>query len=555
MKSLEKAVIPQISTSSLMLPLVGPLMLLASMTLLFVHFPERGLVFACVAAISLALSWQLTWKGVAISMALLTLGYGYHFSSMDMREAIWHLGMSSALTLGFVATALSREEITERLAHFFPSPDPVKIEESERLAKQAAEQATAIKSLEAQIQTHREAFAQQRDRILSLEQLMDSAREELKSALQEQEQAQRELIQRKASAARSMEQMAEAREEARYLTEELKHQKESETAAIHSLKIALEQREQQGKALQMDLEKAQIELRASRTQAEGQARRAAFLDEEKHAMQRAWELERNDSQKQNEARDAQLNRLARDLEEKNKAVESQTAHLNELKQELEKTLKSAELQTADLNALKSAMEKKDREFEIRTSDLNLELEKRETLIEIGNRDLKEFRTALENKQKELAELTIKSCTLENEKMLAQAALEAARLELVKVQASEVQVELLQQNLAVAEAQKIAHWRAMRTAEGKYQQLREQFEEKSEQLNDARRQRFVAEEQVEKLTRELEEATQWGRAYPEKPLTKHIQRMEREHAISLQVVQKEVDSLHGLIAYLFKGNAG
>lgn len=519
MKSLEKSIDQEISTKATpkttLWPLVGPLLLLASLTLLFVHFPERALVFAFVVFLSLALCWQLTWRGVAISIALLASGLGYHYGSMELRELLWHLGMSSALVLGFVATALTSEETTERLAALFPSPQTANREEVH--IKQLADQAKTIKGLEEQIQSQREAFSQKQERVLGLEQLLDTAREELKSSMLEQEQRQGELHQQRQRAERAQEQMAEAREEVRYLAEELKNQKESDGATIHHLKNLLEHK---NAAQQLEVEKLTQDLRASKTQAEGQVRRIAFLDEEKQAMQREWERERSEALQQVTQLEAIEERFKQELEQKQGLIES---------------LLQATSRVAQFEAIEARFKQ--------------DLEQKRGLIEALEQELAQ--------KHQLSEVHLsKAKALELEKSALQQALEKANQELQQLpllQTSQVESDLLKQNLEVAEAQKIAHWRAMRTAEGKYQQLREQFEEKAAQLDETRRQRFFAEEQVEKLNRELEEWTAYGRFYPEKPLVKHMQRMEREQTATLALMQREIDSLQGLIAHLFKQN--
>ncbi|MCE5316294.1 MAG: hypothetical protein LLG04_02890 [Parachlamydia sp.] len=558
MKAAEKGLDQQIS----LWPLVGPLLLLASLTLLFWNVPERALVFGGIAALSLALSWRLTWKGVAISMGLLALGFWYHAGSMDLKETLWHLGMSLALTLGFAATALSREETAERLLQLFPEPS-VKNEELERLTKQLADQKSSAKLLEEQAQTSREAFAQQHDRVLSLEQLLDVAREEIKTAMDEREQLQREVLQRKDSAARSLEQMAEAKEEARYLAEELKVQKAGETAALTELKTLLEQRDHQQKLLQADLEKIHQDIRSSKAQAEGQAKRAAFLEEEKQAMLRTWERERSEAQQMTDAGTAQLkSQLA--------AAEEQARRTVALEEEKQTLLRSWERERQDADQLKSRLDGLQQklaaaEEQLHKASASMECERSEALLQMEH--LQKMLANSEEKASRVASLESEMLTLQAEAQRQTAALQGQIESLLKNEEArhqqqqeieakigeyKVQVELLQQNMAVAEVQKIAHWRAMRTAEGKHQQLREQFEEKAAQLNDARRERFLADENAERLARELEELAQYGRLYPEKPLTKHMARIEREYAASVALLEREIESLHSLIGHFFKG---
>jgi chromosome segregation ATPase len=364
-------------------PFVGPFMLLCSLTLLFFNFPEKGLTFSFVVLLSLALCWQWTWRGVALSLGLTMAAFAYHAAEMSGGELLWHVGMSVALSLGFVATALTALEMQEE-----EEAPPSEVQQAVR---------ETIKRLEEQLQTEREAHSQQKSQAIGLQQLLEEAREEIKTLMQEQEEDLRQLTSRSQAAAQAQERMIETRQQ----IEELKSQLEQEKS---------EERLQ--KMVQSEAEKWAQELRASRTQAEGQMRRAAFLEEEKQALRAQWE---------------------RELQEK--------------------------------------------------------------------------------------------------------------------QTLEAHLALVQQNVAVAEAQKAAHWRSLRSVEGKYQQLKQQFEEKTLSLAEARRERFEAEERADKWRRELEELQNYGRLVEEKPLMKHLQKMERHYEAELQICQKESEALHSLISRL------
>lgn len=458
-------------------------MLLSSLTLLFFHFPERALLFAFAVLLSLVLSWQWAWKGVAISIGLVTLAFGYHFSSMDAGEAYWHLGMIVALSLGFIATALAAEEIAERVAE--PAQEGMAYDLlNQDLQKQISLQESAKKQLETELQTAREAYSQLQNQKIGLEQLLAAARQEAISLSQEKEAAERELINKTHSAARNQEQMVIAKEEARHLVEEMKAQKEKDFNIINALKKQYEGHDLQIKTLQQDLDKGVHELKAAKAQAEGLGKRAAFLEEEKQAMQREWERERVQFRKA--AEDEKL-ALQRDWERER----------GQVLQSVEKEKQSMQVAWENERA------------------------KLQQMAEESKLDLSQERQTLEKQFQE------------------------------QVQANSAHLSLVQQNIAVAEAQKIAHWRALRAAEGKYIQLKEQFEEKSDNLTVTRRQLFEAQERAEMLQRQLDEIAVYGRFVDEKPLIKHILRMERECDRALVLSKKEIESLEDLISSLLK----
>ncbi len=90
---------------------------------------------------------------------------------------------------------------------------------------------------------------------------------------------------------------------------------------------------------------------------------------------------------------------------------------------------------------------------------------------------------------------------------------------------------------------------LRRYEGLYKQLREQFEEKSQTLDDTRRALFLAEEQLEQLKRDMLEQSVFSTSETEKKLEKHILRMERAFAKKEQLLQKEIESLQEVISGL------
>lgn len=85
-------------------------------------------------------------------------------------------------------------------------------------------------------------------------------------------------------------------------------------------------------------------------------------------------------------------------------------------------------------------------------------------------------------------------------------------------------------------------------EGKYKQLREQFQEKSQTLNQTRRELFVSNEKLLKLERDYEELRLFSMNEVEQALESHMQAIEAER----ESHEREVEVLENLLEERMKG---
>lgn len=115
-------------------------------------------------------------------------------------------------------------------------------------------------------------------------------------------------------------------------------------------------------------------------------------------------------------------------------------------------------------------------------------------------------------------------------------------------ASELHALTTERNQATANLTDIE--RAWRSSEGRYQQLKQQFADKSLTLDDTRRQLFQAEEEILRLNNSQQEYAR-ERTQDELLLEKHLNNLEHSFASLQQQYDTEVDSLHGIIAILNK----
>ena len=145
---------------------------------------------------------------------------------------------------------------------------------------------------------------------------------------------------------------------------------------------------------------------------------------------------------------------------------------------------------------------------------------------------------LENIKQKLAEEVKKTQLYETEVQFS-----ASRLQALE---NELALKSKQEPLQVMNIEKTEEWRSIRKAEGLYHQMREQFEEKSNTLDQTRKELFHAEEKLLKLQRELDERGVYGFAQDEKDLLDHIIHTERFHTSNSEVLQKEIKALEAIL---------
>ncbi len=83
-------------------------------------------------------------------------------------------------------------------------------------------------------------------------------------------------------------------------------------------------------------------------------------------------------------------------------------------------------------------------------------------------------------------------------------------------------------------------------EGLYKQLRQQFDEKSNILNETRRELFISQEKIEKLSREKEEYSLNSQTPLEKELELQIVRLEQEYDQAVAHYESEIAALEEII---------
>lgn len=106
-----------------------------------------------------------------------------------------------------------------------------------------------------------------------------------------------------------------------------------------------------------------------------------------------------------------------------------------------------------------------------------------------------------------------------------------------------------QNAEASDSEKALQWQAVRKAEGLYGQLREQFEQKSQILDQTRYELFHAQEQLSKYLREKKENDIYRISPEENAMLKHIHHTEQYYSQMINALEKEIDGLQSLIDHM------
>ena len=133
-------------------------------------------------------------------------------------------------------------------------------------------------------------------------------------------------------------------------------------------------------------------------------------------------------------------------------------------------------------------------------------------------------------------------------------------ELEKIQQTNVELKQQQQQLSESESNSDSEdearkkFREIRRLEGLYQQMRDQFAEKSKVLDSTRRELFLAQEKCSSLQKELEEREVFGNYDVEQSLYHQLSISEAELSKQVHSFNVEISQLHNFISVLLDQSA-
>ncbi|MBA3958254.1 MAG: hypothetical protein H0X51_07675 [Parachlamydiaceae bacterium] len=481
---------------------LGLVPLLLSFFLFLVKSPVDNLFLPLIASVGmiLCLSWRSQGVNAAVALILGATLYQYVYGAYD--ERLWQLGVGCSFALALLIAALCHQEKTALVD--LPTES---LEASN----------TQLKQLQDEIVKNNAHH--------SINEALTSKNKELELAQQELESANLQL------------------------------QKE------HGLvSDQLQVLDQTAKELQKHLNQVM-------TNAEQKAQKQQQLLEEALEAKNSAELtlarlEKECSQLQKEAKLSaeQLTghvETERRLNQKNQVLESTTADLRTKyveQQEQFKLITNERITLQNqLNQLSSTHEQVNSQWkqsqqlaEEQKQQFNSQLKHAQEVAE----EQKQTTQAAANQSLQLQQ---QLHTLKTESASLKSDLDAFRTSYttLKATAEPLQQELqtVQQAHQIDQQQLIQLDRALRRENGLLKQLREQFQEKSSALNEARFRLFHAEEELVCVNREQKESSLYARSEESRGFERHVTILEKHYIAVCQQQNKEIEHLESLISNL------
>ena len=503
--------------------LIGPFLMMLALLLITFKAPSDHLNLPLAALLGLGLCWKWKLKGLAVSIGLLAAVIVYQYAGIPVEERLWLIGIALAISLAFVVTALSFEEIetiiksmevesNSRLDNLLQLDEKLK---AAQVSYQSEAKQWALKS-----DAHQLENADIKAKLDSYEKLLSIVREELMETHAQHEKLLEELFQKKHETALMQERLDGAQNEIKDLS------------AMHFEKSYDDQdkKEEQRAKYNHDIALLQSQLEEALFSNSGAVKQADEYKKELAATKELLESSNNISQI---AHDEQLLQQA--------VVQEMSDHIETLNRE-----------KALLNA---SLEKLQKEFEsLRNQDQQkaILIEETRSKLAMATQQLAHWQERMmhfNSLSEKLENNLAKNQLLENEKNALQKKLEELSHErdslskLVEERASALQNSIPAQTTEIDSTQ--------RRFEGMYIQLKGQFQEKSEVLDDTRRELFHTKEMLQVLQKELEESSKFDRSEWDAAIERHIQQIEKEYLQEKITLLEEIESMQEIISTLLQ----
>lgn len=510
MQAKEKSLDQQVQFWALIGPFISLLTILVSM----MRESPMQTPFAWTLIVSLPICWKWKLKGFAVSMGLLVVLFAYQFPELSPALQLWSGGVTIAAALSLLATALSYEEVSVLIGS-------VQVESKSRL--------DGMVNLDEKLKQANEAFCFERDqfrarvvelekeeeilktRVEASEKTAQVVREELATIHAKQEDLLQELYETRSRHHKTEQRACELQ---RFLDEGA-GAKSSDIEELKSENCTLMEEllkyEETVSRLEVQMKSAVEEKEMLKDQCECLSKEQKTLLEMTHLSRR--ELE--DSQKDQ----LELMAVIEKLEEKIKTTTFDKQDVLEL--EVARKQKLIDEQCMRIESLSVSISEKEQEIQLercRNEEIIETSEEKELVLHKMIEGAKQEQEKLQNEVKELHQ-------------------QVAAFEQEAVKLRE-ECESLKQVKAPSKTEAAA----LRKAESRYKQLKDQFDEKSQGLDDTRRALFHMQERLFNMKRELDESKKVEKSQKEIVLEQNLKKMEEEH-------QKEINDLHEIIASL------
>lgn len=512
-------------------PIVGPL--LAFCMLLVILFRAGsvplGLPLMTLAGIVLCHLWK--WRGVAISSLCLAAVSSYYIYQQPTSLWMWSTALSLCIVSIFVVTVLCFEEFSLRW---------------ERLCKNAQDHRQTLAHLNDQYHSDRQRFL---DEQLELQQQLTTLKQDLKGKEEKVLASERlaqlahdELVAGHAQQEKIYQELFQARQQHAILSVTLEELQErvfrqgvEPTSSLHLQALA-------------EIDQLKVDLQNSINEIERHNEALQKAAEDELQLKLNLQLTLDDLQKHKAARESAteeimqlklaLQQAADDLEKYKIEWNNAAEEVQHLKLALQRSVEAEERLRESSESQQSIVE----ELGAHIERMSHEKQQAEAVIStLKERELASQAQLIElekNSSDEARKMQGTCAKLMDENASLALQLEQARSELCRQEQEPVESLL-----------EISKVKEIRRLEGLYNQLRQQFAEKTEVLAITRRELFSTQEKLASLQKEVEESRICGSGEVDISLQKLLQEAESElesaeaeHAAEIARLHEVIDSL-------------
>lgn len=608
MNILEKKVEGQVRFWSLLGPF---LILLAIAIVLFKMSMHWYLPVGVLIGVPLCIKWKM--PGLATALTCLFVLFLFSYPQIDLQERYWHLGIGMAVALSFVILTLSLEEVQNlidklqvesqsRLDNFLRLDETVKqLEESWRLEKEAL--LSSVKELSLEI-------TETQEEKLTFQKLVYLAKDELIALRSQQELLLQDLVYKKQQIAGLTERLeesemtiqgfinTESEQQARSLktqiedykkqidrltekqSELLKQQQEAFDLQLQDRISFVNQTKQQEMQklkndhlmLESQLKQSQQELKERSQVLERTVQELSSVKSYLDSSQRLLSNAQNQiNQKEDLLRQhtEQIHtKVKEDFKRLENAKNEEITQLQQMQQDLNHKLRQAQREasekghilektTQELSSARSQLES----LQQVVLDVKKQIQAKEELLESAQNGLEDKSEQLAATLFELDQAKKRLHSFEEEVKVVQEQVnqKAEQMQQLEHRCNQLDQDLKQATLEIEgnrqlifklkEEPRITPGRNTRGVEAMYSQLKQQFQEKSQILDETRKELFQAQEQLLVLQKELEEHQYFTLSENEWLLQRDLTCLAKEMEEIQDQNQQELDMMYGLIGDL------
>lgn len=518
--------------------LIGPVIALATVITLYFQGASQNVVLGLAILLGMLACWWWKTKGLIGALVGITLLGSYQFLNQPTEEPFWNIGITFAIALTFLVTALSFEEVETIVGG-------IQTESASRL-KSLLKLDEKLERVQSKLQEEKKVLldiVKEREHAMHhQEKLIQLSRDEIVTSHRRNEELLTEIYAIKIAHEKEKEntqlspasdEMLQENEQLRYeLTKAQDHYivtSEQAKREADKLREELTQLRKQLNSQNDELSYSRIEIDTlNRQLTQANEKTAQFEQELTQARQQII----NTSDETGYAQ-IEIDTLNRQLAQANERIKQSEQELISVRQQI--------LKNSDENsAAQHTIDTLKRELIQAQDTIKLAAEQ----IKQANENAKEETTILKNAITSLQEkLNIKTQEVAAKEDERSAIHEQLKAQLVEMESLKAQVEAAG-TINIAEAES----RELRRINGLYQQLRLQFEEKSNVLDAARRELFATQERLTREQLDQRERQYEGTEY-EKELQRCLEQLEDEQRELNQAHQREVEQLQELISQM------